>query len=122
MVAGLHVCAAGVSMPDGFEDEQVYGHMSREPLPMDQVKEAREGDIRLLTEHSMFEIVPESEVSCVAGRLWGSWREKQAGGEGVHAHPSMRGAFAVRRTGRDLHGKHSETWCGKISLNTASTK
>ena len=36
---------------------------------MDQVKEAREKDMRLVTEHGMFEIVPESDVSCVAGRL-----------------------------------------------------
>ena len=43
--------------------------MSREPLPMDQVKEAREKDMRLVTEHGMFEIVPESDESCVAGRL-----------------------------------------------------
>ena len=36
---------------------------------MDQVKEAREKDIRLVTEHGMFEIVPESDESCLAGRL-----------------------------------------------------
>ena len=71
----------GVSPPDGFNDtckaetlsalidpqawppnvlpndEQVYGHRSTKVLPMSQVKEARERDIRLLTEHGMFEIV-----------------------------------------------------------------
>ena len=36
---------------------------------MDQVKEAREKDVRLITEHGMFEFVPEFEVSCVAGRI-----------------------------------------------------
>ena len=36
---------------------------------MDQVKEAREKDVRLMTEHGMFEFVPEFGVSCVAGRI-----------------------------------------------------
>ena len=40
----------------------VYGHKSREPLPMDQVKGARQTRIRFMTAHGMFEIVPESEV------------------------------------------------------------
>ena len=72
VVAGLHVCAAGLSMPDQFEDTDKLGklgHSTREPLSIDQVKEAREQGVRLMTEHGMFEIVPESEVSCVDVRL-----------------------------------------------------
>ena len=78
VVAGLHVCAAGVSMPDGFEDTDKLGRPGHstycpmtsrctdtcpeEPLPTDQVKEAREKNVRLMTEHDMFDIVPESDV------------------------------------------------------------
>ena len=104
MVAGLHGCAVGASIHDGSEnngaseatpadqqtwnlnvppdDEQIYGHKSRELLPMEQVKEATEKEISLMTEHGTFEIVPETEVrgkktrAAVARRLREGWREK----------------------------------------------
>ena len=63
MVGRLHVCAVGAAALDGFEDtDEPEATSVLVDQPINQVKEVRERNIRLTTEHCKFEIVAESEV------------------------------------------------------------